>query len=152
MTLVTTGLKRNDSNAENAPPPAAPSAKAGGSTTKRKPFVFGATSSPDTKPVSAGRVLASPASVKAAATKKSPTAVKPGNSSGTTLKGKAPAKRPFTPTRDAAKPPIPPLSPSKRQNVDSHYDSPDAMNPRKRQKSLDGPIERSFEVEALAAC
>jgi hypothetical protein len=151
MTL-TTGLKRNDSNAENSPPSAAPSAKAESITTKRKPFVFGATTTQETKPVSAGRVLASPASVKAAATKKSPTVTKSGNSSGTILKGKAPVKRPFTPTRDAAKPPVPPLSPSKRQNVESHYDSPDAMNPRKRQKSLDGPIERSFEVEALAAC
>ena len=152
MTLVTTGLKRNDSNAENAPPPAASSAKAENSTTKRKPFVFGATSVQETKPVSASRVLASPVSVKAAATKKSLTALKSVNSSGATLKGKAPAKRSSTPTRDVAKPSVPPLSPSKRQNVESHYDNPDATNPRKRQKSLDGPIERSFEVEALAAC
>jgi hypothetical protein len=151
MNLVATGPKRNDSNAENAPPPAL-STKAESSATKRKPFVFGANSAQDVKSASAGRVLASPASVKASVTKKSPTAVKPGNAAGTALKGKVPAKRPSTPTRNIAKPSVPPLSPSKRQNMESHYDTPDAMNPRKRQKSLDGPIERSFEVEALAAC
>ncbi|KIM33876.1 hypothetical protein M408DRAFT_325449 [Serendipita vermifera MAFF 305830] len=144
--------KRNDSNAENVSPSAA--AKAASSAPVKRQPLGSATPSQSSQPIK-GRVLSSATSVKAPKVKKNPAAAKSvdsENPAATSAKGKATAKRPCTPTRDIVESSTPPLSPSKRQNVECHYDTSELMNPRKRQRSLDGPIERSFEAEDLAAC
>jgi NAD-dependent histone deacetylase SIR2 len=55
-------------------------------------------------------------------------------------------KRPATPLAGISnKPTTPPLSPSKRQNLESHYeDRKGELQPRKRPRSVDGSLDRVF--------
>ncbi|KAG8814064.1 hypothetical protein FRC17_001304 [Serendipita sp. 399] len=163
--------KRSTSNEENVAPAAPRGKKASASKTVStiastatasisKPL---ATKASSTKGVLSDRVFATPTSVK-------PKAVKASTSNATKAKRSKPAvdtengensvantsgKRPSTPITRVLLPLTPPLSPSKRQNVSSHYETIDGeeLNPRKRQRSLNGSLEDlSQTIESLAAC
>jgi hypothetical protein len=136
--------KRADSNEENIPPSASSSKSTADSTVKKPTAAF--------KPVlqakasNSSRVFASAASVKTKTSKVPPPTVAPLSTV------KQAIKRPSTPIKDINMPPVPPLSPRKRQNVDSHYTGPDGdeLQPRKRQRSID--LDTIPDLEALAAC
>ena len=135
--------KRANSNEENIPPSAS-SSKSTADNAIKKPAAA-SKSALQTKVSNSSRIFASAASVKTKTSKLPPT-VAPLSTA------KQAIKRPSTPIKDISRPPVPPLSPSKRQNVDSHYTAPDGdeLQPRKRQRSID--LDAIPDLEALAAC
>ncbi|KAG8761549.1 hypothetical protein FRC14_002736 [Serendipita sp. 396] len=128
------------------------------------------TKTSSTKAILKDRVFATGASVKPkvvksstantakASSSKSTTKTENSENNENSKKGKATApleKRSSTPTNRLSLSVTPPLSPSKRQNAESHYESPDGleMNPRKRQRSLNGSSDDLLlTLEPLAAC
>lgn len=137
--------KRANSNEENIPPSASSSSKPPAEPTTKKTASTATKSVLQNKATSSSRIFASAASVKAKTSKSFP-AVVPLSTA------KQAIKRPSTPTKDVSRPPVPPLSPSKRQNVESHYTAPDGYEgpPRKRQRSVD--LDETPDLEALAVC
>ncbi|KAG8806947.1 hypothetical protein FRC18_005823, partial [Serendipita sp. 400] len=172
--------KRNTPNSENIAPAAPKAKKAPTGNTASGSLSTTTTNSDSSKPLNTktsstkailkDRVFATGASVKPKVVKSSTTnSAKASSSKSTTKtensenndnskKGKATAplgKRSSTPTDRLPLSVTPPLSPSKRQNAESHYESPDGleMNPRKRQRSLNGSSDDLLlTLEPLAAC
>lgn len=106
------------------------------------------------------RIFASATSVKNKTKKptKSSTSAEKEDVLPASTKGKEVVKRASTPPPRASRPSDPPLSPSKRQNVECHYSASDEepSHPRKRQRSMDGLGENSlrslFDPNELSAC